>query len=185
MPLDASPWTILSSAEVYANPWITVTEHQVLRPDGEPGIYGVVSCRTATGVVPLTEDGQVVLVGQWRVPFDAWSWEIPEGGAGHGEPALDAIQRELREETGYVAERWEPLGPPVHLSNSHTAEVAELFLATGLTHVGDDPDGDEVLEVIHVPLEEALAMVDDGRITDAMTVIALLRLHRRSAQPAT
>ena len=184
MPLDSSPWTIVSSQQVYANPWITVTEHQVLRPDGKPGVYGIVSSRTATGVVPLTEDGRVVLVGQWRVPFDEWSWEIPEGGAAHGEPALDAIQRELREETGYVADTWEPLGPPVHLSNSHTSEVAEIFLATGLTQVGAQPDGDEVLEVIHVPLEDALAMVDDGRITDSVTVIALLRLFRRSATAA-
>lgn len=179
MPLDRSPWTINSSREVYANPWIRVTEHQVTRPDGRPGVYGVVDSGVATGVVALTADDQVVLVGQWRFPFDAWSWEIPEGGAEDGEDPLVAIRRELQEETGYEAESWEALGPTVHLSNSHTSERAELFLARGLTQVGARPEGTEVLEVVEITIAEALSMVDSGQITDAMTVIALLRLDRQ------
>ena len=178
MPLEQSPWTVRASREVYRNPWITVVEHDVLRPDGEPGIYGVVSAKLACGALPVTDDGQVVLVGQWRFPFDAWSWEIPEGGADPGEDGLTCMRRELREETGYQAATWTELGGEVHLSNSHTAEVARLWLATGLTHVGANPDGDEVLEVRQVPLPEALSMVDEGTITDAMSVIALLRYAR-------
>ena len=179
MPLERSPWTIVSSREAYSNPWITVTEHEVVRPDGKPGIYGIVSSGVAVGAVPVTADGDIVLVGQWRVPFDAWSWEIPEGGAGEDEDPLAAMTRELREETGYLAASWERLGPDVHLSNSHTSEVAEIFLARDLTHVGAQPDGDEVLEVIEVPLDKALGMVDDGTITDAITIIGLLRMARR------
>ncbi|WP_108666798.1 NUDIX domain-containing protein [Euzebya rosea] len=178
MPLSTSPWTIVASREVYANPWITVVEHDVIRPDGKPGLYGIVQSSLAVGVVPLTEEGNVVLVGQWRVPFDAWSWEIPEGGTGADEDGLTAIQRELREETGYVAQEWARLGPTVHLSNSHTSEEADIYVARGLTQVGADPDGDEVLEVMEVPVETALAMVDRGEITDSITVIALLRLAR-------
>lgn len=178
MPLDRSPWTIRASTEVYRNPWITVVEHDVLRPDGRPGIYGVVSAKLACGVLPITDDGEVVLVGQWRFPFDAWSWEIPEGGADPGEDGLTCVRRELREEAGYEAATWSELGGEVHLSNSHTAEVARLWLATDLRHVGAEPDGDEVLEVQHLPLAAVMAMVDSGEITDAMTVIALLRYAR-------
>ncbi|AXV08585.1 ADP-ribose pyrophosphatase [Euzebya pacifica] len=179
MPLVTSPWTIVASREVYANPWITVVEHDVIRPDGKPGLYGIVQSSLAVGVVPLTDEGNVVLVGQWRVPFDEWSWEIPEGGTGPDEDGLTAIKRELQEETGYVAREWELFGPTIQLSNSHSSEEADVYVARGLTQVGANPDGDEVLEVIEVPFETALDMVDRGEITDSITVIALLRLARQ------
>ncbi|WP_370323762.1 NUDIX domain-containing protein [Euzebya sp.] len=183
MPLDESPWTFDSVREVYANPWIAVTERVGTRPDGAPARYGIVHAKVAVGVVPLTEDGRVVLVGQWRVPLDRWSWEIPEGGVDDDEDPDGAIARELREEAGYVAARWERLGGPVHLSNSHSDETALLYLATDLTHVGAAPDGDEVLEVITPTVDEAIGMVDRGEITDAMSVIALLRFARLGGGP--
>jgi 8-oxo-dGTP pyrophosphatase MutT (NUDIX family) len=184
MPIDVSPWVINDTRTVYANPWITVTESDVTRPDGRPGIYGIVHAKLATGVVAVTGDERIVLVGQWRVPLDLWSWELPEGAADEQEDGLAAARRELREETGFTAGTWRPLGPTVHLSNSHSDERAELFVATDLTQVGAAPDGNEVLEVIEVSLVEALAMVDDGRITDALSVIGLLR-YARSAPPST
>ncbi len=179
MPLDHSPWTFDATTEVYANPWIRVTERRGTRPDGLPALYGIVHAKLAVGVLPLTHDGRVVMVGQWRVPHDAWSWEIPEGGVDPGEDAEVAIQRELREETGFVARTWTRLGGDVHLSNSHSDEVGRLWTATDLTHVGASPDGDEVLEVITPTLAEAMAMVDEGQVTDSLTVIALLR-HTRA-----
>lgn len=179
MPLQTSPWTIVASREVYSNAWITVVEHDVIRPDGQPGIYGIVGSSLAVGVVPVTDEGNIVLVGQWRVPFDAWSWEIPEGAADPDEDGLTAIKRELQEETGYVAREWDRLGPTIQLSNSHTSEEADVYVARGLTQVGASPDGDEVLEVIEVPVETALDMVDRGEIADSITVIALLRLARQ------
>lgn len=178
MPLDASPWTFESTREVYANPWIRVTERTGRRPDGRPALYGIVHAKIAVGVLAVTADDRVVLVGQWRVPHDQWSWELPEGGTDPGEDPHQAIVRELREETGYLAASWQPLGPLVHLSNSHSDETALLYLATDLTHVGAQPDGDEVLELITPTMDQALAMVDDGEVTDAMTVIGLLRYAR-------
>ena len=150
-----------------------------MRPDGKTGIYGVVSARPATGVVTLDEEGRTTLVGQYRYPLDVYSWEIPEGGAEAGESPLEAARRELREEAGLVAERWEPLGGPVHLSNCFTAEVGHLFLARGLGPTAATPDGTEVLRVVTVPFREALARVDSGEITDAMSVIGILRAARR------
>jgi 8-oxo-dGTP pyrophosphatase MutT (NUDIX family) len=173
------PWTTLSSREVYANPWIRVREDQVLRPDGSPGIYGVVTTHLAVGVVALTEADEVVLVGQWRYTLGAFSWEIVEGGAHPGEDGLTAIRRELVEEAGYEAEHWERLGRDIAISNSVTDEIAQVWLARGLRGVPDDPDPTEELEVRHVPLDVALAMIDRGEITDAITSIALLTLDRR------
>jgi 8-oxo-dGTP pyrophosphatase MutT (NUDIX family) len=176
---DLNPWTTVGSRHVYSNPWIYVREDQVVRPDGSPGIYGVVTTKLACGVVALTDADEVVLVGQWRYALQAYSWEIVEGGADPGEDGLAAIQRELVEEAGYEAARWERLGHEIALSNSVTDEVAHLWVATGLTEVPRAPDPTEVLEVRLVPVADALAMVDRGDISDAMSVIALLMLDRR------
>lgn len=171
-----NPWTTLSSKEIYKNPWITVREDAVIRPDGNKGIYGVVSTRIATGIVALTPDKQIYLVGQYRYPTQRYSWEIIEGGSDHGETALAAAQRELQEEAGLIAGAWEPIGNVVHLSNCFSSEEAFFFLATDLTETGDEPDGTEVLEVVKVPLTQAMNMVLSGEITDAMSIIALLKI---------
>lgn len=178
LPDGGNPWRTRSSRVVYANPWMRVREDQVVRPDGADGIYGVVETRVATGVVALTDDDRVVLVGQWRYPLERYSWEIVEGGTDPGEDPKAAAARELREEAGLVADHWEPLGGPVHLSNCISAEEGRLYLARGLTEVGADPDGTEVLARRLVDLDRAVALVDDGTITDAMSVVALLRVAR-------
>jgi ADP-ribose pyrophosphatase len=174
-----NPWRTTGSSDVYENPWIRVREDQVVHPDGSDGIYGVVSKPLATGVVAVTDDDEVVLVGQWRYPVETYSWEIVEGAAEHGEPGDQAIRRELREEAGYEAERWQLLVDGLALTNSVSDERAQLYLAGGLTEVSVERDPTEVLEVRHVPFGETLAMVDRGEISDAMTVVALLTLDRR------
>ena len=126
-----NPWRTLGSRRVYENPWISVREDSVVRPDGEPGIYGVVHYKnTAVGVLPV-EDDHVYLVGQYRYPLDRYSWEIPEGGCPEGEEPLGAARRELREETGLEAGSWRRLGE-AYLSNSVADEYAVWFLATDL-----------------------------------------------------
>ena len=176
-----NPWKTLGSKLVYENPWIRVREDEVIRPDGQPGIYGVVQTRMATGVIALAEDGQVYLIGQWRYPHEQYSWEIVEGGTDDGETALDAAKRELREEAGLEAKHWEPLGNEIHLTNCHSDERGYLFLATGLTEVEASPDGTEKLVVKKLSLEDALRMVDTGEIQDAMSIMELLLLARRDA----
>lgn len=179
-----NPWKRLSSKLIYQNPWITVREDQVIRPDGKEGIYGVVMTRLATGVIAMTPAQEVYLVGQYRYTTEEYSWEIVEGGAEPGEPALEAAQRELLEETGLSAAHWEPLGGELHLTNCHSDERGYLFLATGLTEGIASPEGTEELQVKKVPLAEALAMVDDGTIRDAISIMGLLTLDRRLRQAA-
>jgi len=112
-------------------------------------------------------------VGQYRYPLERYSWEIPEGGCPEGEEPLQAAQRELREETGLEARRWRRLGE-AHLSNSVSDEYAVWFLATDLVPGKSRPDGDEILEIRRVPFDEALRMALDGRITDALSLLAIM-----------
>ena len=175
-PAAIGPWTRRSRRVAYENPWVTVWHDEVTRPDGEPGIYGVVHfANLAAGVLALDEGDRVLLVGQHRYALDGYSWEIPEGGVPAGESALDGARRELLEETGVAATDWRELAR-AHLSNSVSDELAVLYLATGLALGEASPDGTEQLALRWLPFDEVLAMTLDGRITDAMTIIAVERL---------
>lgn len=171
---DENPWVTLDRRTVYENPWIRVHEDRVIRPDGHPGIYGVVDFKNlAIGVLPVDEHGRIWLVGQYRYPLGQYSWEIPEGGGHDDESPEEAARRELREETGLIADHLEFLAE-VHLSNSVCNERARIYRATGLQTGRNDPEGSERLQVRRVDWEEAWAMFRKGEITDSMTVIALL-----------
>lgn len=172
-----NPWTRLDSRAIYENPWIRVREDQVRNPSGGPGIYGVVHFRNrAAGIIPLDAEGCTWLVGQYRYPLDLYSWEIPEGGAPMHESVLVAAQRELREETGLVAARWDAIAR-LHLSNSVSDEVAYLFLARDLSQGPPEAEATEDLRLRRLPLDEAVAMVMRGEITDAMSVAGLLKVQ--------
>jgi 8-oxo-dGTP pyrophosphatase MutT (NUDIX family) len=173
---EGNPWVTRERRVVYANPWITVEEDEVLRPDGSPGIYGVVRFPgRALGVVALDDHDRIVLVGQFRYTLGRYSWEIPEGASGAGEDPLAGAQRELLEETGLRAERWREL-LRAHLSNSVTDEEAVLFEARGLTPGDSAPEVTERLQVRWLPLDEALRLATAGDLTDAMTLLALQRI---------
>ncbi len=170
-----NPWKTVSSRIVYENPWMRVREDQVIRPDGKPGIYGVLDTRIATGVVALTAQNEVYLVGQYRYTTDSYSWEIIEGGTDGGESALEAAKRELKEEAGLTASKWEELGSQFHLSNCITSERAHVFLARGLIEGENSPEETEILTLKKVPFAEAVSMADEGEIVDAVTIIGLYR----------
>jgi 8-oxo-dGTP pyrophosphatase MutT (NUDIX family) len=125
----------------------------------------------AVGVLPIEED-HTYLVGQYRYPLERYSWEIPEGGCPEGEEPLRAAQRELREETGLEARRWQMLGE-AYLSNSVADEYAVWFLATGLVPGERRPEGTERLDVRRLPLRKVLAMALNGEITDALSLAAI------------
>lgn len=176
-PVRVGPWVRRSRRTAYENPWIRVSHDEVTRPDGSPGIYGLVHMRNAAvGVVAIDDTDRVALVRQHRYALDHLSWEIPEGGVPREESPLEGAARELREEVGIEASAWREIGR-VHLSNSITDEVGTLYLATGLRQVAQELDASEAdLTVGWVPFETALAMVLDGRITDALSIIALQRV---------
>ncbi|MFL5708450.1 MAG: NUDIX domain-containing protein, partial [Chloroflexota bacterium] len=116
-PKPIGPWIRNARRVAYENAWLTIWHDDVTRPDGAPGIYGVVHfANLAAGVLVLDDDDRVLLVGQHRYALDAYSWEIPEGGVPDGETALDGTRRELREETGVEAADWRELAR-VELSN--------------------------------------------------------------------
>jgi 8-oxo-dGTP pyrophosphatase MutT (NUDIX family) len=173
----ANPWKTLHSAQKYDNPWIRVVEHQVLNAAGQPGIYGTVHYKNiAIGIVPVDRDGSTWLVGQYRYPLRAYSWEVPAGGGALDVDPLVSARRELEEETGLRARQWQQI-LRLHLSNSIGDEEALIYLAWDLEQGAAAPDEDEVLDLRRLPVAEALAMVERGAITDTITVAGLMRLR--------
>lgn len=170
-----NPWTILSEEEKYNNPWIQVTQYDVLNPSGNKGIYGTVHFKNhAIGIVPLDEEMNTYLVGQYRFPLNQYSWEIPEGGCPLDEERLEAAQRELLEETGLQAKHWQRI-LDVHLSNSVSDEAGTIYVATGLSQHEAVPEETEQLVIRKLPFEEAYDMVRRGEITDSLSVSAILQ----------
>ncbi len=173
-----NPWQTLSSALQYQNPWISVREDQVLNPSGGQGIYGVVTMKNlALGIVPVDTEGNTWLVGQYRYPLNEYSWEIPMGGGPVESDILESAQRELREETGLSAARWTRIAR-LHTSNSVTDEEGFVFLAEDLTPGETEPEPTEDLRLWKLPLAQAVQMVMDDRITDAVSVAGLLKAER-------
>jgi len=173
---EENPWTTLSVKEVYNNPWIKITHEEVLTPAKTPGIYGKVHFKnTAIGIIPLDEENHTWLVGQYRYTLDAYHWEIPEGGGPLGTDLLESAKRELLEETGITAKSWTQI-LELHTSNSVTDEHGVAYIARDLSFGDAEPEETEDLKVIRLPFSEAVAMVMDGRITDALSMVSILKV---------
>lgn len=173
-------WIRLNRQTVYQNPWITVFEDQVQLPNGHITPYGVVTPTTNfVGIVPLLDPDTVVLVRQYRYVLGETTWEIPSGGMEENEKPEAAAQRELREEIGYRADRFQLLSI-MHSNKSIMDDRGYIFLAQGLTPSEAVPDETEEFEVITMPLEKALDMVKNCEITDCVSIIGLLLAHRNS-----
>lgn len=167
-------WQTLRSRVAYENTWIRVREDAVLRPDGSPGVYGVVEVRSpAVFVVPVTEVGEIVLVEVDRYTIGGLSLELPAGGT-DGEDPLAAAGRELREETGLAAESLVDLGP-VYSLNGVSDAPGRVVLAGGLRPVGGaEQEVEGISGVRTVPIPDLLAMIRAGEITDNESLGALL-----------
>lgn len=170
-----NPWTTLTSEQVYDSPWISLTKHNVLNPHGNPGTYSVVHFKNiAIGILPLDENYNTWIVGQYRYPINQYTWEIPEGGGKLDVPPLESAKRELLEETGITAQKWTKI-QEMHLSNSASDEFCVLYIAQELNFGKSEPEEDEELEIRKLPFEELYKMVKNGEITDSLTVTIVLK----------
>lgn len=186
-----NPWRTLACRVVYANSWMTVREDSVIRPDGQPGIYGVVEIRPSVGIIAIDDrphddsaaegaaavtEPRIALVSQWRYTLGKVSLEIPTGGSEAGERLLDAAKRELAEEVGLAADGGVWAGS-IDNSNGVTTDVAHIFIARALAPLpgGQVRQGDEQIEVVWLPFSEAVAKVLAGEITESVSVAGILR----------
>lgn len=172
---EINPWKTLESEIKYDNNWIQLTEHQVINPSGGKGIYGEIHFKNlAIGILPLDSDYNTWLVGQYRYPLKAYSWEIPEGGGPLGEDPIESARRELLEETGLSAKNWKEI-QKMHLSNSVSDELSIIYIATDLIQGIAMPEETEQLIVKKLPFDKVYQMVLNGEITDSMSVAAIYK----------
>lgn len=171
-----STWKKQNSKIIYDNSWLSLKEDEVINPGGGISHYGKVHFKNiAIGIIPLDENNNTWLVGQYRYVPDCYSWEIPMGGGPINNDPLDSAKRELKEETGLTAKHWEGL-MHCHTSNSVTDERGIIYLAKDLTEGETEFEETEDLQLLKLPIEEAIAFALNGEITDSISVAGLLKL---------
>ena len=163
----------VSGEPVFDGTLLKVRRDVVRLPDGSRGTREYIRHPGAVAIVPLFDDGRILLERQFRYPHGREFIEVPAGKLEPGEPHLETAKRELLEETGYEAAEWQRIGV-IHTAIAYTDEAIDLFVCRKLRHVGGKLDAGEFLETLIVPFDEAIAMIRDGRISDAKTVAALL-----------
>ena len=174
-----NPWKTLEKKMIYENPWIIVKEHKVINPGGKQGIYGKVSFKNkAIGIIPLDNDLNTWLVGQYRYTLNEYSWEIPMGGGPLSEDNLTSAKRELKEETGITASNWTRL-LRIHTSNSVTNEEGFVFLAEDLLLGEPDFEDTEQIIIKKIPFEKVYQMAINNEITDSISLAGIMKLGNR------
>lgn len=171
---EHGPWKILGTRSIFEDAWIRVLQDDVLRPDGRPGTHDVIHLRSGVTVLALDDRGVCHLTEEFHYAVGRVTLEGVSGGIEDGENPDTTAQRELQEELGLEASQWTDLGRLDPVTSIVSAPV-RLFLARGLTEVGHAPEGTELIRRVEVPLQEAVAMVLDGRITHAATSVVLLK----------
>jgi ADP-ribose pyrophosphatase len=172
--MENGSWRTLERSYLYRNPWCAFRVDEVALPNGATIEYGVLEGDGFASVVPVTEDGKVVLVRQWRQPLGSFTLELPSGGVDKGEDPRAAAERELFEEAGFRAVGLEHL-VSIHTSTGRSNEVCHLFRCRAVWDPGGPrPEPTEFIRVVELPLEEALKGISEGAITDAATVLGLL-----------
>lgn len=175
MSTENNPWKKLNSTVKYENDWIRINEDEVITPAGKPGIYGVVHFKNrAIAVIPLDEEYNTWIVGQFRYAPEKYEWEVPEGGCPPDELPVETARRELQEETGLKAESFE-LIQEMQLSNSATDEISYTYIAKGLTITDTGHEETEIIRVRKLPFEQLYQMAMNGEIKDALSVAGILK----------
>lgn len=174
--MEENNWITHTRKKIYNNPWLEIHKHDVTDPGGQPGLYTTVEFKNrAVGVIPLDEENNTWLVGQYRFPLKEYSWEIPEGGVPYDEDLLEGAKRELKEEVGLEASSYELISE-FNTSNSCTNEIAYIYLAKDLKLTTNNLESTEAdLKVKKLPFDDVYQMVLDGRIKDSLSIIAILK----------
>ena len=174
MNIKKGPWTITDSKTVYKNPWINVREDKVIRPDGKEGIFGVVEMKPGVSVLPIDDEGSVYLIKEYHYAVECETVEAVSGGIDKGEAKEEAAKRELKEETGIIANEWIDLGA-IDPFTTVVVSPNYLFLARGLEFSKAGPEGTENIKVIKTSLEEAIKLVMGSKITHGATTTLILK----------
>lgn len=174
---NRGPFTVLSSREVYASPWIRVTEDEVIRPGGSTGKFGIVTMRKGSSVLPIDDAGMIFMAREYKYAIRRDSLEAFSGGLEDGESPVDAAKRELQEELGMEASEWVDMGC-VDPFTTVIDSPNYMFLAKGLQASRRALDEGEVVRIIKLPFDEALKMALNGEITHSASVILILRAAR-------
>ncbi|MEX0811500.1 MAG: NUDIX hydrolase [Chitinophagales bacterium] len=176
LPKYPGKWKAKSSKTIYDNPWIHLEEYQVVDPSGNDTIYSVLDLKSiAVGIIPLDEELNTWIVGQYRFPLNDYFWEIVEGGGDKTVSPVESAKRELLEETGIKAGQWTELLKMV-TSNCATSEEAIVFVARDLSFGPAQPDDNEDLKIIKLPFEELYQRAMQGEITDGISLAAIFKL---------
>lgn len=170
------PWKIKKSQEKYKNPWMKVREDKVIQPNGKEGVFGVVEMLNGACILPLDDDGCVYLINQFRYTIEKNSIEVAGGSINKGEEILETAKRELKEETGIMADEWIFLGTIYPMTTAVKSSSA-LYLARKLQFVKATPEGTEQIKVLKVKLEEALNMVMNERINHGPSCVLILKVN--------
>lgn len=178
-PADPDPLAeeTLESRLAWQGSFLQVHQDRVRTPDGHIAHREYLRHPGAVMVVPLHDDGRLLLERQYRYPLRASFIEFPAGKIDPGEDPLACARRELKEETGYVAAEWTHLGG-FHNAIGYCDEKIEVYLARGLRYEGATPDAGEVLQVFEATLAELLGWIDAGRVTDVKTIVGAYWLRR-------
>lgn len=173
-PEAAAPWQVLGKRTVYASEWVNLAHWAVRLPDGSviPDHHVVDYPQAAVAIVPVGDDGRVLLVDHYRFITGTRGWEVPAGRVDPGESVADAAARELLEETGHAAAGLEPLGR-YHPSNGSSNQVFHVWVARGLARRSDPPDTNETLGLRWFVPEELRDLVRRNAIPDGLTLTAL------------
>jgi len=172
---NSNPWKLKSDKLIYENPWIQVNHHEVIDPSGKDGVYGKVHFKNiAVSILPLDDEGNTWIVGQYRYPLGRYSWEIPEGGCPIGTDPLDSAKRELQEEAGINANDWKLIGE-ADMSNSVTDEIAMMYVAQDLSFRQQELESTEDIQLRKISYDQLYQKVIKGEIRDSLTIMTVLR----------